>query len=99
MEAFEKISFDEVVKNVPPKPAKDVLELLSCLSAERLAEFEQTKTLLRVYLDNGIVISWWHKYRAYRDIENHCRKLADKFGCKVKKIDYWLYGLPLNPNR
>ena len=31
MEAFEKITFDEVVKNVPPKPAKDVLELLSCL--------------------------------------------------------------------
>lgn len=99
MEAFEKITFDEVVKNVPPKPAKDVLELLSCLSAERLAELEQTRTLSRVYLDNGVVISWWHKYRTHRGIENRCWKLADEFGCKVEKIDYWLYGLPLNPNR
>jgi hypothetical protein len=40
MEEFEKISFDEVVKNAPSKPAKDVLELLSYLPIERLAEFE-----------------------------------------------------------
>lgn len=99
MEAFEKITFDEVVKNVSPKPAKDVLELLSCLSAERLAELEQTRTLSRVYFSNGVVIAWWHIFRTHRGIENHCWKLADEFGCKVEKIDYWLYGLPLNPNR
>ncbi len=99
MEAFEKITFDEVVKNAPPKLTKDLLELLSYLPIEHLAELEQTKTLSRVYLDNGMVISWWHKYRTHRGIENRCWKLADEFGCKVEKIDYWLYGLPLNPNR
>lgn len=99
MEAFEKISFDEVVKNAPPKPAKDVLELLSYLPAERLAELEQTRTLSRVYFSNGVVIAWWHIFRTQRGLENHCWKLADEFGCKVEKIDYCLYGLPLNPKR
>lgn len=99
MEAFEKMSFDEVVKNVSPKPAKDVFYCCSYLSAERLAELAQTKTLSRVVLDNGVIIDWWHKCRTHKGIENRCLKFAAEYDCKVDKIYYWLYGLPLNPNR